>query len=163
MSDFNCPSCKSPMKEVRTAGHGAAVQLHCCDHCHGLLIPAFGLLSVAPEKDWRLSRVHPPTEDDAQRVCPRCERVMNIGFVHPTLDQRQKDAREGEPVLDVELDECPTCGSVFFDGGELEDAAGRSAASELSGGGGEEDPETLEWWDRLFGSFVRTLQRARRY
>lgn len=147
MSDFTCPGCTRPMHEVRDSSRGATVQLHACEGCHGLYVPAFALLSLAEEKDWRVSAL-PPGDGDPHRDCPRCQQLMNVG---------RMATGAGGPT--VQVDECPQCGSIFFDGGELDDALGENVSEEWSSGGDESPRKGApqpQWWEPYFG-FVTKL------
>jgi Zn-finger nucleic acid-binding protein len=107
---MNCPACGNELAPI-TAG---AVTVDVCQAgCHGIWFDAFELKrSSAQPESARRELMHlnrPPAEPvdpKPKRPCPRCPDIVMM--------RRFFSARRL-----VEVDECPNCGGLWLDGGEL--------------------------------------------
>jgi len=106
----NCPACSNPLSQLATNGITVDV---CRDGCGGIWFDNFeldkvdesfepvsdGLLQVCPEPA-------PVMDTSVRRACPCCDdMVMMRHFVSVRRE--------------IEVDECPSCGGIFLDNGEL--------------------------------------------
>lgn len=116
---MNCPACDNPLSQV-TAG---AVIVDVCDGgCGGMWFDNRELKSVdEPAEDAGALLLATPTSPNLQldanrrRSCPRCEQMPLRR--HFASVKRQ-----------VEVDECPNCGGLFLDRGELAAIRGEFAS-----------------------------------
>lgn len=102
---FSCPKCKSPL-EAHEVTRGVVV--HNCPNCFGVLYGA-GDLAVPLE----LRGVAP-----ARWSCPACRKPMETGTAY-----------DGK----IELDRCASCGSLWFDAGEIQILRKLSGVENLAG------------------------------
>ena len=107
---MNCPACNHPLSE-RTA-ESITVDI-CADGCGGIWFDNYELEKVdnatesAGEALLEFQRDESVSVDHtARRKCPKCE--DQIMMRHFASNNR-----------DVEVDECPSCGGVWLDAGEL--------------------------------------------
>lgn len=107
---MNCPACGHALTEITTSG----ITVDVCDGgCGGVWFDNYELDRVdethEPAEDFLLGVVRDPApvmDTSARRQCPRCpDLVMMRHFVSVRRE--------------VEVDECPGCGGVFLDHGEL--------------------------------------------
>lgn len=107
---MNCPACGHALTEITTSG----ITVDVCDGgCGGVWFDNYELDRVdeahEPADDFLLGVVRDPApvmDTSARRHCPRCpDLVMMRHFVSVRRE--------------VEVDECPGCGGVFLDHGEL--------------------------------------------
>ena len=88
--------------------------IHHCTECSGMMLNANAASS--PISEQKLNKMHNSFENGGGKidlVCPLCDsnmRVRNIVFL-------RLDGTEMEP---IEIDDCPTCSSFWFDAGELQ-------------------------------------------
>ena len=106
---MNCPACASPLTTLNV--EGLAVD-ECRDGCGGIWFDNFELNRV-DEAHERLGEALAALEFDPnavvlreKRPCPKCAGITML---------QHKFSRE-KPVT---VDECPNCGGVWLDGGEL--------------------------------------------
>ena len=108
---MKCPACFNPL----TQQHLGSVTIDVCDGgCGGLWLDAFELQRVGPEVAGETGSL-PQIRRDAflrldltrKRDCPRCEGV-------------KLKRRFFSPKRRVEIDECPGCGGLWLDAGELD-------------------------------------------
>ena len=106
---MNCPACASPLETLNVDGLAVDV---CRTGCGGIWFDNFELQRVdALDEKLGSALAHMEFNPNAvvlpnKRPCPKC-----VGF---TMLQH-KFSRE-KPVL---VDECPNCGGIWLDGGEL--------------------------------------------
>lgn len=112
---MQCPACHRPLSPV-IAG-GVTVDA-CTNGCGGLWFDCFELRKFDEPHEHQgetlLSLVtarDPSVDCDRRRTCPRCAEL-------PMMRHFWSAAHE------VEIDECPGCGGVWLDGGELETIRG---------------------------------------
>ena len=106
---MNCPACASPLTEMNVGG--LAVDL-CRGGCGGIWFDNFELSRV-DEAHEKLGEALAALEFNSttivlrdKRPCPKCTGITML---------QHKFSRE-KPVT---VDECPNCGGVWLDGGEL--------------------------------------------
>lgn len=107
---MNCPACGNVLEEVMAGDMKVDV---CRDGCGGAWFDQFelqqvdnpgeyagaDLLAMAPAADVRVDKAQ-------RRNCPKCDGIV--------MARRFFSVR-----MDVEIDECPKCGGVWLDHGEL--------------------------------------------
>ena len=107
---MNCPACRRPLSSLDA---GSVVVQACTAGCGGVWLDAADakraedpLEAIAPAV--LLLRDHPGLTVDLEqrRICPTCAPVVMMR--HFASGKRQ-----------VTIDECPTCGGVWLDAGEL--------------------------------------------
>lgn len=142
---MNCPACASPLTTLNV--HGLAVDA-CHGGCGGIWFDNFELSRV-DEAHERLGESLAAMEFNPEAVvlqekrpCPKCE-----GF---TMLQH-KFSREKS----VTVDECPNCGGVWLDGGELAEIRRPVLTA------AERTQATQEFFSRLASAELAQL-RARR-
>jgi Zn-finger nucleic acid-binding protein len=106
---MNCPACASPLVVLKVEGLCVDV---CRSGCGGVWFDNFELKRVDEAHD-KLGEALAALEFNptaivlpAKRPCPKCAGITML---------QHKFSRE-KPVL---VDECPNCGGVWLDGGEL--------------------------------------------
>jgi len=106
---MKCPACGRELKEKIVSG----VKVDVCENgCGGIWFDNYelkkfdeihenceGLVNIKKDPDVRIK--------DDRRVCPGCEDVKMMKHFF-SIKKR------------IKVDECPACGGVFLDGGELE-------------------------------------------
>lgn len=97
---MRCPRCDAGL-EPQPAGRKAT--LHACPERHGVFVTEADLAHVLPVAPHVALRDAMTRATPGQAACPQCRASMG------TLVPRG-----------VELDGCPACRGVWFDGGELE-------------------------------------------
>ncbi len=91
--------------------------IHSCNICHGMLLSGEAAESSVARESFE--RMHSAFEDGGKEValdCPSCDskmRVRTIVFARP----------DGNEMMPMELDGCPSCSSFWFDAGELQKLA----------------------------------------
>ncbi|MBN55641.1 MAG: hypothetical protein CMA79_04320 [Euryarchaeota archaeon] len=91
--------------------------IHSCNSCHGMLLSGEAAESSVARESFE--RMHSAFEDGGKEValdCPSCDskmRVRTIVFARP----------DGNEMMPMELDGCPSCSSFWFDAGELQKLA----------------------------------------
>lgn len=109
-----CPGCQKPMKERFARGRtlGSVLPVWSCTFCWGLFLKRGGQEELGLADRMDRCRVAP---QPGERRCPSCERRMEVLQTPRRLAQLSR----------VELDRCPACQAIFFDGDELEQVLGR--------------------------------------
>lgn len=106
---MNCPACDSALETLNVEGLAVDV---CRSGCGGLWFDNFELRRVdALDEKLGTALAHMEFNPDAvvlreKRPCPKCEGITML---------QHKFSRE-KPVI---VDECPSCGGIWLDGGEL--------------------------------------------
>lgn len=152
---MNCPACEGTLSEKNVGGLTVDV---CQDGCAGLWLDNYELEKVDEQHESAgealLEVTGDPTlrpEGDEPYACPSCSdgSVMHRNFFSVKRE--------------IEVDECPTCGGVWLDVGELgalrrqyetEDAKRRAAEEEYQRMFGDE-------LERMRRESMDDLQRAR--
>ena len=107
-----CPACGQDLKDVRV---DSTVLDACTRGCGGLWFDLGELktLAAAPEYPPELLQIEArwglTVNLTGPRACPRCGKARRVVMVR----------RFHSPRRQVEVDECPTCGGIWLDGGEL--------------------------------------------
>ena len=106
---MKCPACSAELQLVVESGIEVDV---CSEGCGGLWFDQheFKKFDEPHESaDQLLTRLNPKVEVDAdsRRDCPKCNDIVMMRIFR-------------SPKRIVEIDECPNCGSVWLDYGELE-------------------------------------------
>lgn len=142
---MNCPACASPL--VALPVEGLVVDV-CREGCGGLWFDAFELSKVdqAHEKlgEALVALDFEPTAAilPNKRPCPKC----------PGITMLQHKFSPDKPVM---VDECPNCGGVWLDGGELADIRRRSPSTD------DRKKAAQRFFDRILVEDLAQL-RARR-
>ena len=106
---MNCPACASSLEALKVDGLVVDV---CRAGCGGVWFDNFELRRVdALDEKLATALAHREFDSDAivlteKRPCPKCAGVTML---------QHKFSRE-KPVI---VDECPSCGGIWLDGGEL--------------------------------------------
>lgn len=106
---MNCPACDSTLETLNVDGLAVDV---CRSGCGGLWFDNFELRRVdALDEKLGTALAHMEFNPDAvvlreKRPCPKCTGITML---------QHKFSRE-KPVI---VDECPSCGGIWLDGGEL--------------------------------------------
>jgi uncharacterized protein len=150
-----CPACSRELRAARTA----ALVVDICDGgCGGIWFdggelrrvdeahePVGGLLDIA--RDSALVVDH-----DARRNCPRCREITVLRRRFTSADRR------------VALDECPGCGGVWLDAGELAELRSEYSTAEARAEAAAEhlDAAFGEWMAGERTAAEQDQQRARK-
>ena len=106
---MNCPACASPLKALNVDGLVVDV---CRDGCGGVWFDNFELRRVdALDEKLGTALAHMEFNPDVvvlreKRPCPKCAGITML---------QHKFSREKSVIVD----ECPSCGGIWLDGGEL--------------------------------------------
>lgn len=107
---MKCPACTGALKEMQQAGLTVDI---CDQNCGGIWFDNFELKKVDEAHESLgepLLNISPhvrvPVDHDRKRLCPRCP--------DQTLFRHYFTVRQ-----EVEIDDCPSCGGVWLDVGEL--------------------------------------------
>jgi len=107
---LGCPRCGVPLTQLRVGGIGTDI----CEHCGGLWLDRLELARFEdPDSVFgdalvaRLSEIRAALVDHAARLrCPR----------HPGAVMLRRAFSRTVP---IQVDECPECGGLWLDAGEL--------------------------------------------
>ncbi|MFQ5744031.1 MAG: zf-TFIIB domain-containing protein [Acidobacteriota bacterium] len=139
---MNCPACDGQMNEKEAGG----IKVDVCDGCGGIWFDQFELMKVdEPHESAGESLLEigagksAVVRRDQQRACPRCDGMQ--------LRRHFFSVKK-----DVEVDECPECGGIWLDAGEL-----GSIRSQFDS---DEDREKAadEYFEEIFGSQLAAMR-----
>ncbi len=142
---MNCPACAAPLEALKVESLVVDV---CRSGCGGLWFDNFELQRVdALDEQLGTALAHMefnPTDIvlTEKRPCPKC-----VGF---TMLQH-KFSRE-KPVL---VDECPSCGGIWLDGGELSEIRQPAATKE------DRQKHTQKFFNHLLAQELAQLRAGR--
>jgi Zn-finger nucleic acid-binding protein len=108
---MKCPACFNPLTQYQI---GAVTIDVCNGGCGGLWLDAFELRRLESETDAGDGAFPLITRDANVRVDPQRKRDC------PRCDDVKLKRRFFSPKRKVEIDECPGCGGLWLDAGELE-------------------------------------------
>lgn len=98
-----CPKCSHQMEEMKFAG----IDLDSCPFCMGCWLDAEEVSQMTRSRGNNKLKVELKSPNQSELNCPRCRpaQTMKVG---PHVD-----------IPTLQLDQCPKCGGVWLDRGEL--------------------------------------------
>jgi Zn-finger nucleic acid-binding protein len=147
---MECPRCRRPLSELRIAAGGGAYReamriAHACKPCGVTVLDPQDVAARAGDLAQRLSRSMLVRERRRLReACPAC--LANLERLTLTWDSAF-----------VEVEECPRCGRLVLDGGELQRMTQLAAQSEsrVPTPAFEEAHPLADAWPSLHGLLTR--------
>jgi Zn-finger nucleic acid-binding protein len=99
---MDCPRCSSPIGEIENEG----VTMDFCSDCKGLWFDAGEVASYFElSRDLPMLAAADRQEQDSEMTCPRCSSGMKQMLYAPPND--------------LTIDQCTSCGGMWFDKGEV--------------------------------------------
>lgn len=139
---MNCPACENQLSEMEAGG----IKVDVCRACGGIWFDNFELMKVDEPHESAGEALldiaggeSVEVDHDRARSCPRC-------------DDMSLRRHFFSPLKQVEVDECPGCGGIWLDVGEL--AALRSQFSDEEG----RKQAAAAYFDEVFGAQLGAMR-----